>query len=190
MVGDKDRRKGVAVRLIASVHVTLDGVMGAPDEWSLQFVDEEAERHSADDLVAADALLMGRVTYEGFLEYWPSATDPEAERMNGLPKYVVSNTLEHLEWNNSTLIAGDVASQIRRLKDQPGGDILLLASADLANSLRAENLIDEYRIWVDPIVHGRGKRYFADGGEPTTLQLTATKTLSSGIVLTYLPQEQ
>ncbi len=126
------------MRVVASVHVTLDGVMGSPDEWSLPFVDEEAERHSVGDLVAADALLMGRVTYEGFLEYWPSATDPEAERMNGLPKYVVSSTLKDAEWNNSTIIAGDVVSQIRGLKAQPGGDILLLASADLANSLRAE----------------------------------------------------
>lgn len=176
------------MRLVASVHVTLDGVMGAPEDWSLQFVDEEAEAHGVADLVAADALLMGRVTYEGFLEYWPSATDPEAERMNGLPKYVVSNTLAHVEWSNSTLIAGDVTSQIQALKDQPGGDILLLASADLANSLRAQNLIDEYRIWIDPIVHGSGKRYFADGGATTLLQLTDTRTLSSGIVLTYHPQ--
>lgn len=164
--------------------------MGAPEEWSFDFFDEEAERHSLDELVAADALLMGRVTYEGFLEYWPAATGAIAERMNALPKYVVSSTLEEVGWNNSTLIASDVASHIRGLKNQPGSDILLLASADLANSLRAEKLIDEYRIWVDPIVHGRGKRYFADHGERTILQLTDTKTLSSGIVLTYQPREQ
>jgi dihydrofolate reductase len=108
--------------------------------------------------------------------------------MNALPKYVVSSTLKDVEWNNSTLISEDVTRQIQGLKDRPGGDILLLASADLANSLRAEKLIDEYRIWVDPIVHGQGKRYFADHGEPTILQLTDTKTLSSGIVLTYHPQ--
>jgi len=164
--------------------------MGAPEEWSLQFVDEESERLGAADLGAADALLMGRVTYEGFVDYWPSATDPEAERMNGLPKYVVSNMLEEVGWNNSTLIAGNVAERIRELKSQPGGDILLLASADLANSLRADNLIDEYRIWVDPIVHGRGKRYFAEGGATTALQLTGSRNLSSGaIVLTYRPQD-
>lgn len=175
------------MRLVASVQVTLDGVMGAPEEWSLQFVDEESERRGVDDLVAADALLMGRVTYEGFLEYWPSATDPEAERMNGLPKYVVSNSLTAVEWNNSTLIPGDVVRQVQELKDKPGGDILLLASADLAHSLRAENLIDEYRIWVVPMVLGSGKPYFA-GGQTTALQLTDAKTLSSGIaVLTYKP---
>jgi len=178
------------VRVVASAHVTLDGVMGAPEEWSLQFVDEEAERLGVDDLVAADALLMGRVTYDGFLEYWPSATDPEAERMNGMPKYVVSNTLEQVEWSNSTLIAGDVTRRIQELKDQPGGDVLLLASADLANGLRTENLIDEYRIWVDPIVHGRGKRYFADGGATSVLQLSDSRRLRSGaIVLTYHPQD-
>lgn len=118
------------MRLVASVHVTLDGVMRAPEEWSLQFFDEQAERHSVDDLVAADALLMGRVTYEGFFGYWPSATDPEARRMNALPKYVVSSTLEDAGWNNTTVISGDVARQIKALKNQPGRDILLLASAD------------------------------------------------------------
>jgi len=176
------------MRVVALVHVTLDGVMGAPEEWSLQFVDEEAERLGVDELVAADALLMGRLTYEGFLDYWPSATDPEAERMNALPKYVVSSTLEEVEWKNSSLISGDVVRRIQGLKDQPGGDMLLLASADLANSLRAENLIDEYRIWVDPIVHGRGKRYF-DGGVSTVLELVGTRTLGSGAVVhTYRPR--
>jgi dihydrofolate reductase len=171
-------------RLIASVQVTLDGVMGAPEEWALPFVDEESERRGVADLAAADALLLGRVTYEGFLGYWPSATDPEAERMNAMPKYVVSKSLRKVEWN-STLIAGDAAIEIRRLKSEPGGDILLLASADLANSLRAENLIDEYRIWVVPTVHGRGKRYF-EGEATPELQLTDVTTLSSGIVvLTY-----
>lgn len=178
------------MRVVASVHVTLDGVMGAPEEWAFQFVNDEDERYSASELASADALLMGRVTYEGFFGYWPSATGPEAERMNGLPKYVVSSTLEDVEWSNSTLISGDVNSQIRALKDQPGGDMLLLASADLANSLRAENLIDEYRLWVDPIVHGRGKRYFADDGATTVLEITDTRRLrSGGIVLTYCPQD-
>lgn len=176
------------MRLVALVHVTLDGVMGSPEEWSLPFVDEEAERHSSGELAAADALLMGRVTYEGFLEYWPTATDPQAKLMNGLPKYVVSNTLQATEWSNATIVAGDVVSRIRELKAQPGGDILLLASADLANGLRAENLIDEYRLWVDPVVRGTGKRYFAGGGAPTTLQLIDTTVLSSSVVLTYRPQ--
>ena len=176
------------MRLVASVHVTLDGVMGSPEQWSLDFFDEESERHSLDELVAADALLVGRVTYEGFLEYWPSATGPIAERMNAQPKYVVSSTLRDPEWHNSTLITDNVAGQVQGLKNQPGGDILLFASADLANSLRADNLIDEYRIWVDPIVYGSGKRYF-DAGETTILELTNTKTLGSGgIVLTYVPK--
>jgi len=175
------------MRVVASVHVTLDGVMSAPEDWSFQFFDEESERHSHEELVAANALLLGRVTYEGFLEYWPSATDPIAERMNALPKWVVSSSLKTVEWSNSTLIADDVVSRIQRLKDQAGGDILLLASADLANSLRAENLIDEYRIWVDPIVHDRGKRYF-DGRVTTVLELVATKMMGSGgVVHTYRP---
>ncbi len=176
------------MRLVASVHVTLDGVMGSPEAWSLDFFDEESERHSLDELVAADALLVGRVTYEGFLEYWPAATGPIAERMNALPKYVVSSTLREPKWRNSTLIAEDVASQVRELKNHPGGDILLFASADLANGLRADDLIDEYRIWVDPIVYGSGKRYF-DASETTVLRLTNTEILGSGgIVLTYVPR--
>lgn len=173
-------------RLIASVHVTLDGVMESPEEWSFQFFDEEAERHSLDELRAAGALLIGRITYEGFAGYWPTATDAIADHMNGLPKHVVSTTLDDLRWNNSHLISNDVATEVARLKQQSGGDILLFASADLANTLRPHNLIDEYRIWVDPIVHGRGKRYFAEGGVPTVLQLAGTKALGSGgIVLTY-----
>lgn len=178
------------MRVVAAVHMTLDGVMGAPEDWAFQFVNDEDERHSAAELADADALLMGRVTYEGFVGYWPSATGPEAERMNRLPKYVVSRTLEHVEWSNSSLIVGDVNSRVRELKDQPGGDMLLLASADLANSLRADNLIDEYRIWVDPIVYGSGKHYFADGGATTVLQLTDSHPLhSGGVVLTYRPRD-
>ena len=176
------------MRVVASVHVTLDGVMGAPEEWSFQFFDEESERHSREELVAAEGLLLGRVTYQEFLEYWPSATDPIAERMNALPKWIVSTSLKTVEWSNSTLIAEDVVGQIQGLRSREGGDVLLLASADLANSLRAENLIDEYRIWVDPIVHGRGKRYF-DGGVTTVLELVGTRRLGSGgVVHTYRPR--
>ena len=177
-------------RLVASVHVTLDGVMGAPEEWALEFFDDESERHSLDELVAVDALLLGRVTYEGFLAYWPTATGAIAERMNALPKYVASTTLQDLAWQNSTLIAGDVGRAVAELKRRPGGDILLLAGAELANHLRAERLIDEYRIWIDPIVHGDGKRYFTDTGGTTVLELTGTKTMSAGgIVLTYRPRD-
>lgn len=174
-------------RLIASVQVTLDGVMGAPEDWAFQFVEEEGERHTVDELRAAGALLMGRVTYEGFAGYWPTSTDPEADHMNALPKYVVSATLNELHWNNSSLISGDVAKEVAELKREPGGDILLLASADLANFLRARGLIDEHRIWVDPIVQGRGKRYFAEGGVPTVLRLAHAKAIGpDGVVLTYL----
>jgi len=112
-------RGEVPVRLVASAHVTLDGVMGAPEKWSFQFFDEDSERQSLDELVAADAVLMGRVTYEGFVEYWPSATDPIAERMNALPKYVVSTTLKDVEWNNSTLIADASRAKSRDSRTSP-----------------------------------------------------------------------
>lgn len=121
------------------------------------------------------------------MQYWPSVTGALGERMNSLPKYVVSSTLKDLEWRNCTLIGSDVREEVAALKQGSGGDILLLASADLANSLRADDLIDEYRIWVEPVVHGRGKRYFTD--TETLLQLVDTKPLGSGgVVLTYKPR--
>lgn len=172
------------MKLLASVHLTLDGVMGAPEEWAFDRIDEESGRLSADELSSAAALLMGRRTYEGFVTYWPSSTDPEAERMNGLPKYVASRSMTTAEWN-ATLLTGDVTEQVRELKERPGGDLLLLASADLAATLRAADLIDEYRLWVHPVAHGSGKRYFDSGG-PTPLELTDTTRFGSGIVvLTY-----
>ena len=169
--------------------VTLDGVMEAPDEWAFPFVNEELERWALDELLASDALLLGRVTYEGFAEFWPSATDEIglADRMNGLSKYVVSTTLhEPLNWNNSTLIKGDVAEEVSALKQQPGQDILVLASADLVRTLMRHDLIDEYRLRLTPVIAGGGKRLFGVGGNTKSLKLVGTETFGSGVVvLTY-----
>jgi dihydrofolate reductase len=132
---------------------------------------------------------MGRVTYEGFADHWPSATDDIglAERMNGLPKYVVSTTLqEPLEWNSSTLIEGDVADEIINLKQQPGRDILVLASADLVRTLMRHDLIDEYRLRLTPAIAGSGKLLFGVEGDTKSLKLVGTETFGTGvIVLTY-----
>ncbi len=179
-------------RLVATEYVTLDGVMEEPGTWSFQFWSDESARFKFDELFASDALLLGRVTYQGFASAWPSMKDDAgfADRMNSLPKYVVSTTLKEAEWNNSTIIEGNVAEEISKLKQQPGQDILLSGSADLMHTLMLHNLIDEYRLMLHPVVVRKGKRLFKDGIESTVLKLVDTKPFSSGIViLTYEPSQ-
>lgn len=177
-------------KVVVSEFVTLDGVMESP-EWTGQFGSQEQEQFKLAELRASDALLLGRVTYEGFAAAWPSVTDDVgfAERMNGYPKHVASATLEEpLEWNNATIIKGDVAEEVRELKRQPGQDILMYGSADLMRTLMQHDLIDEYRLMVFPVVVGSGKRLFKDGSEKK-LNLVDTQTFSSGVVvLTYQPE--
>lgn len=173
-----------------STYVTLDGVMEAPS-WSAPFWNEEAAKYAYDQLFASDALLLGRVTYQGFAAAWPSMTDEEgfADRMNGLPKFVASTTLSDPQWNAS-LLEGDVAAEVSKLKQQPGQDILIYGSSGLVHTLMPHDLIDEYRIWVYPVIVGSGRRLFRDGSE-TALSLVDTKTFSSGVViLTYQPAKR
>ncbi len=186
-------------KVIVSEFVSLDGVIEDPS-WTFQFSSEEQERFKFDELAASDALLLGRVTYEGFAAAWPNmmeqyrgprraALGEFADMMNGYPKFVVSTTLEEpLGWNNSALIKGNVAEEVSRLKRQPGKDILIFGSADLVNTLMQRDLIDEYRLMVFPVVVGSGKRLFGDGSDTTVLRLVETKTFGSGVVvLTYQP---
>ena len=177
-------------RVVATEYMTLDGVMESPNKWSFQFWNEEAARFKLDELFASDALLLGRVTYEGFAAAWPSMTDEAgfADRMNSLPKYVVSSTLDGLTWNNSRLIKGDIANAVSQLKQESGEDILLAGSADLLNTLREHDLVDEYRIMLYPIIVGSGKRLFTDVTDTTALKLVDTKRFTSGVlVLCYEP---
>lgn len=181
-------------KIVVSEFLTLDGVMEAPGGeshpdgkggWSLQFFNDEAGKFKFDELFAADALLLGRVTYEHFAAAWPSMTDEQgfADRMNSLPKFVASTTLqEPLEWN-ATLIQGDVAEQVSKLKLEDGRDILVIGSADLVHTLLQHDLIDEFRLMVFPVVLGSGKRLFRDGIASTTLRLAETKTFGSGVVV-------
>jgi dihydrofolate reductase len=176
-------------RVIASEFVTLDGVVEDPS-WTFQFSSEQREKFKFDELSASDALMLGRVTYEGFAAAWPRMTEQAGEAgeyaamMNGYPKYVTSTTLEEpLEWNNSTLIKGDVAEEVLNLKQQPGKDILIFGSGDLVNTLMQHDLIDEYRLMVFPVVVGGGKRLFGEGIEKMVLNLVDTKTLGSGVVV-------
>ena len=170
-------------RIIVSTYVTLDGVIEAPQKWSLNYFDEEAAKFATDQLFAADALLAGRETYQSFAEAWPARTGDFADKINSMTKYVVSTTLaEPLEWNNSTLIKGDVVEEVAKLKQQPGQDILIYGTGRLANTLLQNGLIDEHRLWVTPIIWGRGRRIF-EGMDTTLLELIDTKILPSGTVI-------
>ncbi|GHO78140.1 pyrimidine reductase [Ktedonobacter sp. SOSP1-85] len=177
-------------KIVATEYVTLDGVMEAPNEWSFQFWSDEAAKFKLDELFASDALLLGRVTYEGFAAAWPTMKDDAgfADRMNSLPKYVISTTLKEATWNNSTVISENIAEEVAKIKEQTSQDILLSGSADLVNALAHHNLIDEYRIMLYPVVVGKGKRLFQEGIDKKTLRLGEVKTFSSGVtILSYYP---
>ncbi|MDQ3657779.1 MAG: dihydrofolate reductase family protein [Chloroflexota bacterium] len=172
--------------------ISLDGVIEAPHEWHFQFSGEDAGQYKLDELFATDALLLGRVTYEGFASAWPEMTDEQgfADRFNSIPKYVVSTTLENPEWNNSHVIRGNLAEEIGKLKRESGQDIVIHGSGKLANSLMAEGLIDEYRLMVHPVVVGKGQRLFEDGTALAALDLVDSRPLSNGVILlTYVPTD-
>src|SRR5690625_5289082 len=159
-------------KIVVTEFITLDGVMEDPGGaentkhggWSGQYWNEETQKYKYDELFATDALLLGRVTYEGFASAWPGMTDEDgfADRMNNLPKYVVSESLDQVEWQNSTLVKGDVIDEISKLKQQDGQDIVIHGSGELINSLLHHELIDEFRLMVFPIVLGSGKRLFKE----------------------------
>jgi dihydrofolate reductase len=178
------------MRLVATEYLSLDGIFEEPGQWSSPWFGEDAGQFKWAELQASDALLLGRKTYEGFAAAWPSMTGTGefGEKMNSMNKYVVSSTLDKVDWTGSQLITGNVADEVHKLKEQPGRDLLLSGSAQLVNALLHEGLIDVYRIMLYPVVLGKGKRLFADGVTERTLDLTATQRLSSGvIILEYEP---
>ena len=178
--------------LAATLFMTLDGVVEAPDKWSFPFWSEETGKFKLEELHATDALLLGRVTYEGFADAWPGRKDPDgfADRFNSMPKYVASNTLKKLDWNNSHLIEGDLAAGVSKLKKPPGRDIVIHGSPTLIRSLMPHDLIDEYRLLVYPLVRGQGKRLF-DETSQANLKLAESQTFSKGVVkLVYKPAPQ
>lgn len=178
------------MRLVATEYISLDGVFEEPGHWSRPWFNDEAGRFKSNELQAADALLLGRRTYEGFAAAWPTmeGTGDFGVKMNSMPKYVVSSTMENADWTGSKVITGNIPEEIKKLKEQPGQDLLLSGSAQLFNALMQENLIDVYRFMVHPVALGKGKRLFADGVDQRALDLTSTHGLSTGIlILEYVP---
>jgi len=185
-------------KVVVSEFMTLDGVLEDPggaegwDQggWAFQFNrGPEGDKFKLDELMAAGALLLGRVTYEGFAQAWPSRTDDAgfADKMNSMPKYVVSTTLHRAGWSNSTVIKGDIVEEVRKLKEQTSGDLLIAGSRRLVQTLMQHDLVDEYRLMVFPIVLGRGKRLFADTDKAIPLRLVDTRTAGECVILTYQP---
>ena len=179
-------------RVVATEFLALDGVVEAPEKWSGPYWNDEIATFKHAGLFASDALLLGKLTYEGFAAAWPGRTDEEgfADRMNTLPKHVVSTTLqEPLEWNNSTLIRGALAQRVTELKQQDGQDVLIYGSGRLVRALIAQGLLDELRLLVYPIVVGTGKRLF-DESNKAELKLVETKAFGSGVaLLSYRPSD-
>jgi dihydrofolate reductase len=177
-------------KLIESTFVTLDGVIDAPEQWGPPYWDEEHAAYGDLLFSGADALLLGRVTYEGFAQAWPKmeeAGDEDAARMNALPKYVASRTLTEATWN-ATIIEGDVAGEVARLKEQPGRGLLKYGTGELDRTLLEHKLVDEYHFWMFPVVAGGGRRLF-DGLGTTHLKLVRSTSFASGVVvLVYEPK--
>lgn len=179
------------MRLVATEYVTLDGVFEEPGHWSFPYFNEEAATYKSNELEASDALLLGRKTYEGFAKAWPTmeGTGEFGVKMNTMPKFVVTSTLNKLEWSGSIQIKGNVTDEIRKLKSRPGNDLLLSGSAQLFNSMMEAGLIDLYRLMVHPIVFGNGKRLFNETSQQK-LELVDTKQFATGIVtLEYVPAQ-
>jgi len=174
------------MRLVVTEFLTLDGVMEAPNEWSFPYFADDQGQFKNDELFASDAQLLGRVTYEGFAAAWPTMPDTGefGERMNNMPKYVVSNTLNKAEWTNSHIIKGNVVDEIKKLKAQPGSDLLVAGSANLVQFLIKNDLVDRYHLLVYPVVVGKGKRLFQEGTE-TKLKLVETKVFGSGVIAQF-----
>jgi len=184
-------------RIVVTEFVSLDGVMEDPGGsedfkhggWSFEFSrGEEGDQFKVDETMASDALLLGRKTYEGFADAWPSRTGEFADKFNTMPKYVVSSTLRDPQWANTTVLDGDLAGAVSRLREQPGGDIVVHGSAQLVQALLADDLVDELRLMVFPVVLGAGKRLFGDTSDRKPLRLADSKVVGDGVaIMVYAP---
>jgi dihydrofolate reductase len=184
-------------KIVVSQFVSLDGVIEDPGGsekwdrggWAFKYErGPEGDQFKLDEVMASDALLLGRVTYGGFAEAWPSRSGDFADKFNGMRKYVVSSSMDEAEWNNSVVVKpDDLVDTVSKLRQEPGGDVLVNGSAQLVQALRANDLVDEYRLMVFPTVLGGGKRLFADDGAATGLRLMDAKPAGETLILIYEP---
>jgi dihydrofolate reductase len=185
-------------RIVVTEFVSVDGVMEAPgpdgsgfkhEGWTFNIsTGEEGDKFKLDETMASEAQLLGRVTYQAFASAWPSVKDEFGDKFNRMPKYVVSSTLEKAEWNNSTVLRGDVLKEVSKLKQRLDGDIVVHGSAQLVQTLLANDLVDELRLMVYPVVLGSGKRLFGDSSDLKRLRLKDSRTVGDGVlILTYEP---
>jgi dihydrofolate reductase len=182
-------------RIVVTEFVSLDGVMEDPGGsenfrhggWSFEFArGDEGDKFKLDETLASKALLLGRVTYEGFAAAWPSREGEFADKFNSMPKYVVSSTIEKPEWNNSTVLSGNVVDEVAKLRDEQDGDIVVHGSAQLVQTLLEQDLVDELRLMVFPVVLGDGKRLFGETSDKKPLRLVDSKTVGDGVsILVY-----
>jgi dihydrofolate reductase len=184
-------------RIVVTEFVSLDGVMedpgGAEDfkygGWTFEIArGDEGDKFKLDEALNAEALLLGRVTYEGFAAAWPSREGEFADKFNSMPKYVVSSTLEEPEWNNSTVLKGDVAEEVAKLRQEQDGDIVVHGSGRLVQTLIDHDLFDELRLMIFPVVLGRGKRLFDETSDKKPLRLVDSRVVGDGVaILIYEP---
>jgi dihydrofolate reductase len=184
-------------RIVITEFVSLDGVMEDPGGvegfkhggWTFEISrGDEGDKFKLDETMQSDALLLGRVTYQGFADAWPSRTGDFADKFNNMPKYVVSSTLTDPEWTNTRVLDGDLASAVEEVKAAHNGDVVVHGSAQLAQSLLAQDLVDELRLMVFPVVLGSGKRLFGETNDKKPLQLAESRTVGDGVaILVYRP---
>jgi dihydrofolate reductase len=179
-------------RIVVTEFISLDGVVEAPGGgedykyggWSFEINrGDEGDQFKLDETLASDALLLGRVTYEGFAKAWPSREGEFADKFNDMPKYVVSSTLENPDWTNSTVIGGNLAEEVPKLKERHGGDIVVHGSPSLVQTLIDEDLVDVLHLMVFPVVLGSGKRLFGETGDKKALKLTDSKIVGDGVAI-------
>ena len=179
-------------KIVVTEFVSLDGVMEDPGGsedfkyggWSFEFDrGDEGNQFKLDETLDAEALLLGRVTYEGFADAWPSREGEFADKFNQMPKYVVSSTLGDPEWSNSTVLDGDLAEAVRKLKGSHDGDIYVHGSAQLVEALLENDLVDQFNLMVFPVVLGTGKRVFGGTSDKKPLKLTDSKTVGDGVAI-------
>jgi len=183
-------------RIVVSQFVSADGVIEDPvgmeglgrGSWTDTSFGEDGTKFKLDEIMDTEAMLFGRTTYDAYLAAWPSRDGEYANRLNAMPKYVVSSTLEAPEWTNSTVLKGDVAEAARSVKERHAGNIMIQGSAQLADALLQHDLVDEWRLMVFPVVVGKGKRFFGDPGRAVNLRLTASRSVGDGVaILVYEP---